>query len=132
MATTRAGKSIPISYPRRGEIYLTALDPTLGHEIRKTRPALVIQNDTSNRYSPTTIVAPITSKVRLPLSPLHVLLQAKASTGLEVPSVAVFTQIRAVDRRRLLRKIGQVDALTMAEVGQAIQIALGLITSPLP
>jgi mRNA interferase MazF len=131
MATTRTGKSIPINYPKRGEIYLTALDPTVGHEIRKTRPALVIQNDTSNRYSATTVVAPITSKVRLPLSPVHVLLQAKTSTGLDVPSVAVFTQVRAVDRRRLLRRLCQADALTMAEVDQAIQIALGVITSPL-
>jgi mRNA interferase MazF len=132
MATTRAGKAIPINYPKRGEIYLTALDPTVGHEIRKTRPALVIQNDTSNRYSATTIVAPITSKVRLPLSPLHVLLPAKASTGLDVPSVAVFTQIRAVDRRRLIKRLGEIDALTIAEVDQAIQIALGVITSFLP
>ncbi len=52
MATTRAGKAIPINYPKRGEIYLTALDPTVGHETRKTRPALVIQNDTSNRPPP--------------------------------------------------------------------------------
>jgi mRNA interferase MazF len=132
MATTRAGKAVPINYPKRGEIYLTTLDPTVGHEIRKTRPALVIQNDTSNRYSATTIVAPITSKVRLPLSPLHVLLPAKASTGLDVPSVAVFTQIRAVDRRRLIKRLGEIDALTIAEVDQAIQIALGVITSSLP
>ena len=50
-------------HPRRGEIYLTALDPTLGREIKKTRPALVIQNDTSNRLSDMTIVVPITSTV---------------------------------------------------------------------
>jgi mRNA interferase MazF len=86
--TGRTGKAISISYPRRGEIYLTALDPTVGHEMRKTRPALVIQNDTSNQYGTTTIVVPITSKVRLPLSPVHVLLEANTSTGLDVPSVA--------------------------------------------
>jgi hypothetical protein len=48
-------------HPRRGEIYLVALDSTVGHEIKKTRPALVIQNDVSNEYSGTTIVVPITS-----------------------------------------------------------------------
>jgi hypothetical protein len=63
-------------HPRRGEIYLTALDPTLGREIKKTRPSLVIQHDTSNRLSEMTIVAPITSTVRLPLNPVHVLLEA--------------------------------------------------------
>jgi mRNA interferase MazF len=125
--TGRTRKAISISYPRRGEIYLTALDPTVGHEIHKTRPALVIQNDTSNRYGATTIVAPITSKVRLPLSPVHVLLEANASTGLDVPSVAVMTQIRAVDRQRLIRRLGQADALTMAEVDRAVQIALGVM-----
>src|SRR2546423_608291 len=67
--------------PKRGEIYLAALDPTVGHEIKKARPALVIQNDTSNAYDTTTIVVPITSTVRLPLSPVHVLVPAAASTG---------------------------------------------------
>jgi len=67
-------------WPKRGEIYLAALDRAIGHEIKKTRPALVIQNDISNRYSAITMVAPITSTVRLPLSPLHVLLPADVST----------------------------------------------------
>jgi mRNA interferase MazF len=68
------------SHPRCGEIYLTALDPTLGREIRKTRPALVIQNDTSNRLSDMTLVAPITSTVRFPPNPVHVLLEASPTT----------------------------------------------------
>ncbi|MGO9272981.1 MAG: type II toxin-antitoxin system PemK/MazF family toxin [Terriglobia bacterium] len=74
-------------------------------------------------------MAPITSKVRLPLSPVHVLLQANALTGLEVPSVAALTQIRAVDRRRLIKRLGQVDELTLAQVDRAIQMALGVIAS---
>jgi len=50
MAETRSrGTSYDKGYPRRGEIYLTALDPSIGHEIRKTRPALIVQNDVSNR-----------------------------------------------------------------------------------
>ena len=85
MATTRrtqAGQKT--NYPKRGEIYLTAFEPALGLEIKKTRPALVIQNDTSNRLSGVTIVAPITSKVRFPLSPVHVLLASNATTGLSL------------------------------------------------
>src|ERR1039457_4597509 len=115
MAETRKPRepACPI-WPRRGEIYLTALDPTVGHEIKKTRPALVIQNDTSNRYSAVTMVAPITSAVRLPLSPLHVLLPAGPSTGLAIASVAVFNQVRAVDHKRLIKKLGEVDALALA------------------
>lgn len=127
MAETRKPRkpAVPI-WPRRGEIYLTALDPAVGHEIQKTRPSLVIQNDTSNRYSAVTMVAPITSTVRLPLSPLHVLLPAGPSTGLTVASVAVFNQIRAVDRKRLIKKMGEVDALVLAQVDEAIKAAFGL------
>src|SRR5438128_8899289 len=100
MAPTRKTKSQV--QPKRGEIYLTALDPTLGREIQKTRPALIIQNDISNRLSDITIVAPITSTVRFPLNPVHVLLPADRSTGLSVTSVALLNQVRAVDRMRLI------------------------------
>ena len=133
MAETRKPrKSASPSWPKRGEIYLTALDPTVGHEIRKTRPALIVQNDTSNRYSAVTMVAPITSAVRLPLSPLHVLLPADPSTGLAIASVAVFNQIRAVDRKRLVKKLGAVDALVMAQAEEAIKAAFGLSSSDSP
>jgi mRNA interferase MazF len=114
------------SWPKRGEIYLTTLDPTIGHEIKKTRPALVVQNDVSNQFSAITMIAPITSSVRLPLSPLHVLLPADASTGLNMPSVAMFNQIRAVDRSRLIRKLGAVNAALLQQVEEALKTAFGL------
>jgi mRNA interferase MazF len=126
MATTRRTKA-KASHPRRGEIYLTALDPTLGREIQKTRPALIIQNDVSNRLSDITIVAPITSTVRFPLNPVHVLLPAGPSTGLSVTSVALFNQVRAVDRIRLIQRLGAVDDETLGRVDDAIKISLGLI-----
>jgi mRNA-degrading endonuclease toxin of MazEF toxin-antitoxin module len=72
------------------------------------------------------MVAPITSTVRLPLSPLHVRLPAGPSTGLTVASVAVFNQIRAVDRTRLVRRLGQVDRSVLAQVDEAISAAFGL------
>jgi mRNA interferase MazF len=112
MATARRRGSAQAGYPKRGEIYLTALDPTVGSEIQKTRPALVIQNDTSNRLSQTTIVAPITSTVRFPLSPVHCLLAADQTTGLAVPSVALMNQIRTVDRL-VLWMIGRSQTSTM-------------------
>ena len=86
----------------------------------------MIQNNTGNQYYRTTIVAPITSTVRLPLSPVHVLLAANRTTGLVVPSVAAFNQIRTVDRSRLIRKLGAVDDQIMIEVDQAIRISLGM------
>jgi len=127
MATTRHQRTEKVDYPRRGEIYLTALDPTVGREIQKTRPALVIQNDVSNRLSGVTIVAPITSTVRFPLNPVHVLLAAGRSTGLSVTSVAVFSQIRAMDRIRLIKRLGAVDTQTMEQVDEAIKVSLGLL-----
>lgn len=72
------------------------------------------------------MVAPITSTVRLPLSPVHVLIAADETTGLTVPSVALLTQIRTVDRRRLLKRLGEVDSTTMTHVGDAIKIGFGL------
>jgi len=123
METTRPSKI----RPRRGEIYLTALDPTLGREIKKTRPALIVQNNTYNRLSGMTIVAPITSTVRFPLSPVHVLLAADRTTGLSVTSVALLDQIRAVDQRRLVKCLGTIDEATLEQVDEAIKITLGLM-----
>lgn len=74
-----------------------------------------------------TIVAPITSTVRFPLNPVHVLLEAKPTTGLAVTSVALLSQIRAVDRVRLIKRLGAVDDLTLERVDEAIKISLGLL-----
>jgi hypothetical protein len=76
-----------------------------------------------------TMVAPIIPAARRPLSPLHVLLPADSSTGLTVSSVAVFNQIRTVDRKRLIKKLGAVDILILAEVDDAIKAAFGLTLS---
>ena len=122
----RPGSKAQRTWPRRGEIYLTTPDPAVGHEIKKTRPALILQNDTSNKYSLTTMVAPITSTVRTPLSPVHVLITSNQSTGLSVPSVALLTQIRTVDRRRLVMRLGTADDETMERVNEAIKIGFGL------
>jgi len=113
-------------HPRRGEIYLVALDPTVGHEIKKTRPALVIQNDITNEYSGTTIVAPITSTVRLPLSPTHLLILKGAPSGLDITSVALCEQIRVADRTRLIKAIGYLDPKLIPQLDEAIAITLGL------
>jgi mRNA interferase MazF len=112
--------------PRRGEIYLVALDPTVGHEIRKTRPALVVQNDITNEFAGTTIVAPITSTVRLPLSPTHVLIPEGVPSGLDVISVAQIEQSRTVDQRRLMKQLGHLDPNSMPIVDEAIMVTFGL------
>jgi mRNA interferase MazF len=129
MATTRRLRKANATqnWPKRGEIYLTALDPTVGREIQKTRPALIIQNDVSSRVSGITIVSPITSTVRFPLNPVHVLLPADPSTGLAVTSAALLNQIRAVDRQRLVARLGAIDSQIQEQIDEAIKISLGLI-----
>lgn len=114
-----------MSFPRRGEIYLVTFDPTVGHEI-KTRPALVIQNDISNRYSPITMVAAISSQFSDPSHPREVLLDGPR-TGLEVRSAVILNQIRSVDRNRLIKRLGSVDPGTMHKVDEALKVSLGLI-----
>lgn len=111
----------------RGEIYLCSFDPTLGHEIKKTRPALVIQNDVGNRYSPLTIVAAITSTISPVPFPVAVVAEPAAVTGLENRSSIRLDQIRTVDKQRLIRRLGVLDKTTMAKVDEAIQISLGLV-----
>ena len=87
----------------------------------------MIQNDVSNRLSGITIVAPITSTVRFPLNPVHVPLAADEQTGLSVTSVALLNQIRAIDRMRLVKRLGSIDARTQGQVDEAIRISLGLV-----
>src|SRR5881227_373907 len=98
MAETRPRRTGRQEFPRRGEIYLTALDPALGHEIKKTRPALVIQNDVTNWYGMTTIVAAITSSVSVPPYP-------NEASG-RLASTVRLDQIRTVDRKRLIKRLG--------------------------
>ncbi|MGO9096297.1 MAG: type II toxin-antitoxin system PemK/MazF family toxin [Bryobacteraceae bacterium] len=121
------GQKPKVTDLRRGDIYLCSFDPTVGHEIKKTRPALVIQNDVGNRYSPLTIVAAITSSVSLAPYPVEAVIDPNARNGLEVRSSIRLDQIRTMDRRRLVRRLGAVDPGTMAKVDEAIRISLGLV-----
>jgi len=86
-----------MSFPRRGEIYLVAFDPTVGYEMKKTRPAIVIQNDVSNEYSPITIVAAISSHYGDPPHPREVPVPVGARTGLTQASAVVLNQLRSID-----------------------------------
>jgi len=115
-----------MSSPKRGEVYLVNFDPVVGWEIRKTRPALVLQNDIANRHSPITIVAAITSHCEEPLYPTEVLLKAREG-GTRKDSVVLLNQIRSVDRKRLVRRLGALNAETMRRVDRALQISVGLV-----
>ncbi len=91
----------------RGDVYLVALDPTLGHEVKRTRPALVVSPDEMNHGLQTAIIAPMTTKSHA--FPTRVGLTFQGKRG-----YIVLDQIRTVDRRRLVKKIGTVQGGTMA------------------
>jgi mRNA interferase MazF len=115
-----------VTAPRRGEVFLVSFDPTVGSEIQRTRPALIIQNDIANRHSPVTIVAAITSQFAEPLYPTEVLITPPEG-GLTTASVVLLNQIRSIDRQRLVRRLGRVSAATVERVNRAIQLSLGLL-----
>jgi mRNA interferase MazF len=127
MATHKARpEGRKVDPPRRGDIYLVGFDPTMGAEIKKARPALVIQNDIANRHSPITIVAAISSKFDEPPYPTEVLMEP-AESGLPQRSAVVLNQIRSIDRPRLVKRLGHAGLRTMDRVDRAILIGFGLV-----
>lgn len=111
---------------KRGDVWLVNLDPTTGHEIKKSRPAVVIQNDIGNKYSQITIIAPVTSQKLENIYPFEVLL-TKKNSGLDKDSKVLLNQIRAIDKKRLLKKLGRVNDDVLNRIDEAIKISLGLI-----
>ncbi len=111
----------------RGTVIEVNLDPSVGREMMKTRPCVVVQNDIGNKYSQTTIVAPITDAehARKP-SPIYVRV-ARGDGGLKKDSLVLCNQIRVVDESRLGRTLGRLSDEAIARVDQALRISLGLI-----
>ncbi len=107
-------------FPKRGDIYWVNLDPTIGGETKKTRPALVVSNDIGNETSKIVIVAPITSKVKN-VYPFEI----KTSVNGKVAKV-MLNQCRAVDKARLTTKICSVDQKGMKSAEEAIKIVFAL------
>ena len=112
--------------PKRGEVYIVNFDPTVGAEIQKTRPALILQNDIANRYSSITIVAALTSQRGERLYPTEVLIQ-RPEGGLEYDSVVLLNQIRTIDKVRLIKRMGSIGQETIERVNRALEMSLGLL-----
>lgn len=111
---------------RRGEIYFASLNPVIGSEQGGMRPVLIIQNDIGNTYSPTTIVAAITSRMKRAKLPTHVEIK-RSESALERDSVILLEQIRTIDKERLHDRITVLDEKCMARVKTALEISLGLV-----
>lgn len=112
---------------RRGEIYFADLSPVVGSEQGGVRPVLILQNDVGNQYSPTVIVAAITTQVQKKRLPTHVLL-TKDETPLAHNSVVLLEQVRTIDKQRLQDRIVKITPQRMKEVNRALKISLGLMT----
>jgi len=117
-----------MAYPKRGSVYLVSFDPTIGVEIKKTRPAVIISNDVANQYSPIVIVAAITGRAEPKFD--EVLIkppEGGLEGGLAKPSVIQPNQIRSIDKRRLVKKLGELSKETVQALNTALQITLGLV-----
>ncbi|WP_418281492.1 type II toxin-antitoxin system PemK/MazF family toxin [Halorubrum sp. DTA98] len=109
---------------RRGNVVIVRLDPAEGHEMKKTRPAVVVQNDVGNKNSSTTIVAPATGTYRG--YPFEVLVEAEGSP-FEKDSSVRLDQIRVVSiESRIHSVVGSLDTETMEAVDEALKLSLGL------
>ena len=111
------------TFPRRGEIWLVNWNPARGSEQAGKRPALVVQNNIGNEHASTTIVAAVSTAVRL--YPMNVLLNPHQG-GLTKTSIVKTGQILTVTKDRLEKRLGVVDEKKMEEVDRALRLSLSL------
>jgi len=109
--------------PERGEVWIVNWNPSRGSEQAGKRPALIIQNDIGNEYSPTTIVAAISSSVKI--YPINVEIRPPEG-GLKNPSIIKASQILTVSQDRLEKRLGQINEQKLQEVNQALKLSLSL------
>ena len=109
----------------RGDVFYADLSPVVGCEQGGLRPVLVVQNDVGNKFSPTVIIAAITSQLDKAKLPTHIELN-KVKFNLNKDSVVLLEQIRTLDKRRLKDKICTLDNMTMQKIDIAIMISLGI------
>ena len=116
---------------KRGDMYYVDFNPVVGSEQNGIRPAIVIQNNMGNRYSPTYIVAAVTSRLSGKSDlPTHVLLSDVK--GLPRKSVILLEQIRTIDNSRICSYITTLDSHTMKRVDEALAVSIGLYSKTLP
>jgi mRNA interferase MazF len=111
---------------QRREIWLVRLEPTVGSEMNKTRPALIV-NDDAIGILPLKVIVPITDwKAGYDIRPWLIRLQPSAENGLSKVSAADTFQVRSVSESRLIKKIGQIDDLTMQKISEALALVLAI------
>lgn len=111
---------------KRGDLFFANLNPVVGSEQGGLRPVLIIQNDIGNNYSPTTIIAAVTSRIKRAKLPTHVEIK-KGRSPLDRDSVILCEQLRTIDKKRLAERIGRLDEEIMEKVDAALGISLELL-----
>jgi len=109
---------------QRGEIYYADLSPVIGSEQGGLRPVLILQNNVGNKYSPTVIVAAITTKIEKGKMPTHI--EVGKEEGLEKNSVVLLEQLRTIDKQRVRDKVTQLNKTIMNKVDEGLAISIGL------
>jgi len=107
----------------RGQMYYADLDPVIGSEQGGIRPVVVLQNDVGNLFSPTVIVAPITTQIKKTGQPTHVAISSRFD--LPEQSMAMLEQIRTIDKSRLGKLLGSLDEEAMDRIDRAVRISIG-------
>ena len=111
--------------PLRGEVYLMNFDPSIDREIGKIRPAIIVQNNIGNKYTPYIIVCPLSTQ--LPPQPTPNLVHVyPPEANLKQPSVIICNLIHTFDQKRLIKKLGTVNSATLDKVELGLKVALDL------
>ena len=114
---------------KKGDLFFAVLSPVVGSEQGGVRPVLVVQNDVGNKYSPTIIVAAVTSQTSKAKLPTHVELAATQG-GLSKNSVVLLEQLRTIDKQRLKERIGALNEWQIPVVDEALGVSLGIANQP--
>jgi mRNA interferase MazF len=110
----------------RGELYYADLEPVIGSEQGGERPVVVLQNNKGNQYSPTVIVAPLTTQTIKPRLPTHVTVSETAENGLRASSLVLLEHIRTIDKQRMGNYLGAVTDSEMKEIERAVLASVGI------
>ena len=110
---------------KKGDIVYVDLGNVIGSEQGGIRPCLVVQNDIGNLYAPTTIVAPLTSRLYKKEMPTHLYIDPKDS-GLLKGSIALFEQVRIIDKSRIKDKVGKVMGKVYNQIDECLMISFGI------
>ena len=109
---------------KKGEVYYADLNPVIGSEHGGCWPVVIVQNNTGNFYSPTTIIVPVTARKRKKVLPTHIKVKG---AGLPKKSIALLEQLRTIDKCRLKEKIGEITQVSLNKIDKGLLISLGCV-----